>query len=205
LAKAFIEMPEAKTVITANVSELRQRTRSSKRSLRYSGHHEHGQKDHGRDGADPVEMSGGNAVFGAAGRHANQFQRAEVGCHERKTGHPRRNRTPGEEEVRRRFHVAPEGEADADDKACVRKQDGVVNPGEMNRLHISGGWNENWPFEFANQARRRLCRDSLQLSWRGFFTEIPRAATLKLRAAAALADMFILACRPSLRLKQPPA
>ena len=100
-------------------------------------HHEHGQKHHRRNGADPIKMRGGNAVFRAAGRHADQFQRAEVGGHERQAGHPRRNRTPRQEEIRRRFHVASQREADADDKHRVGKQDGVINPGQMNWLHIN--------------------------------------------------------------------
>ena len=37
LARAYIEMPDEKTVITANVIALRPRVFSSKRSLRYSG------------------------------------------------------------------------------------------------------------------------------------------------------------------------
>jgi len=37
LAKAFIEIPEAKTVMTAKAIELSARTRSSNRIFRYSG------------------------------------------------------------------------------------------------------------------------------------------------------------------------
>ena len=40
------------------------------------GHHEDGQEDHRGDGADPVEVAGGDAVLGAAGPHADQLQRA---------------------------------------------------------------------------------------------------------------------------------
>ena len=64
-------------------------------------------------------MRGGDAVFGAAGSHADQLERAEVGGNEREPGDPRRDRTPGQEEVRGRFEVAPQREADADDEAGV--------------------------------------------------------------------------------------
>jgi len=37
LASAFIEMPEANTVITAKAMEFNARTRSSKRIFKYSG------------------------------------------------------------------------------------------------------------------------------------------------------------------------
>ena len=37
MARAFIEMPDANTVITAKAIEFSARTRSSKRILRYSG------------------------------------------------------------------------------------------------------------------------------------------------------------------------
>ena len=98
-------------------------------------HHEHRQKDHRRNRADPVEMRGGDAVFRAAGGHADEFQRAEVGGDERQPGHPGRNRTAGRQKVRRGFHVTRQRPADADDKRDVRDQNCVIYPRQVNWLH----------------------------------------------------------------------
>ena len=103
LASAFMEMPEANTVMTAKAMAFKPMHRFVKPHLQIfrhrarlgaviKRHHEHGEKDHRRNGADPVKVRGGDAVFGAAGGHADQFQRAEIGGDERQAGHPRRNR-----------------------------------------------------------------------------------------------------------------
>jgi hypothetical protein len=60
---------------------------------------------------------------------ADQLERAEVRRDERQPGDPRRNGSAGGEKVRRALQVLPEGEADADDKARVGEQDGVVEQG----------------------------------------------------------------------------
>ena len=99
------------------------------------GHHEHGEEDHGRNCAHPIEMAGGDAVLGAAGRHAHQFQRAQVGGDESQARDPRRNRAPGREEVRRALHVTLQGETNANDEDDVNAQDGVVDEAELNVLH----------------------------------------------------------------------
>ena len=91
-------------------------------------HHKHGEKDHRRNRADPIEVRGGDAIFRAAGGHADQFQRAEIGGNEGQSGHPRWNRARGREKIRRTFHVTGQRPADADDKADIGQQNGVINP-----------------------------------------------------------------------------
>ena len=71
-------------------------------------------------------MGGGDAIFGAAGGHADQFQRAEVGRDEGQAGDPGRDGAAGGEEVRGGLHVARQGEADADDETDINEEDGVI-------------------------------------------------------------------------------
>ena len=99
------------------------------------GHHEHREENHRRNRADPVKVRGGDAVFRAAGGHADKFKRAEIGRDEGQAGHPRRNRARRREKIRRRFHVTRQHPADADDKGDIGQQNGVVNFVEMHWFH----------------------------------------------------------------------
>ena len=83
-AKAM-EFKRANPFVEAHLQIFRHRARLGAVVKR---HHEHGQEDHGGNRADPVEMRGGDAVFGAAGRHADEFQRAEIGGNKGQTGDP---------------------------------------------------------------------------------------------------------------------
>ena len=78
-------------------------------------------------------------------------------------------------------------------KHGVSKQDRVVNPGEMNWLHISVEGNHKRPPGVANQARRYKCRDLFQLSWGGLFTEISRHGNCKIRLVPSRIPLIILA------------
>ena len=98
-------------------------------------HHEHREKDHRRNCANPIKVRGADAVFCAARRHADEFERAEVCRYKRESRDPRWNRAGGRQKVRRRFHVARELPADADDKGNVGDQNEIVYLGEMDGLH----------------------------------------------------------------------
>jgi len=99
LARAFIDMPEAKMVMTAKAMEFKARTRSSKAFSSIPApnapwtvierHHEHCQKDH-RGIAPPIEMCRGDAYLAPLAPY-HQLQRAEVGRDERQSSHPRGN------------------------------------------------------------------------------------------------------------------
>ncbi len=69
------------------------------------GHHEDAQEGHGQDGADPVEVDGGDAVLGRVGHHADDLEGAQVGREEGQAGDPAREGAAGEEEVLARLHV----------------------------------------------------------------------------------------------------
>ncbi len=97
-------------------------------------HHEDADEDHGRDGADPVEVAGDDAVLGAGGAHADDFLRAEVGGDEGQAADPGGDRAAGEEEVVAGAHVALEREADAEHEDEVDQHDEPVDPGEVAQL-----------------------------------------------------------------------
>ena len=92
-------------------------------------HHEDADEDHGRDGADPVEVAGDDAVLGAGGAHADDFLGAEVGGDEGEAADPGGNGASGEEEVVAGAHVALEGEADAQHEDEVDQHDEPVDDG----------------------------------------------------------------------------
>ena len=73
-------------------------------------HHEDADEHHGRDGADPVEVAGEDAVFRAAGGHPDHFLRAEVGGEEGEAGGPGRHRSAGQEEIRAAGDPPPQQE-----------------------------------------------------------------------------------------------
>ena len=95
------------------------------------GHHEDADKDHGGDGADPVEVAGDDAVLGTGGAHADDFLGAEIRGDEGETADPGGDGTSGEEEVVAGAHVALEGEADAQNEDEVDQHDEPVDSGKI--------------------------------------------------------------------------
>jgi hypothetical protein len=100
-------------------------------------HHEDAHKDHGRDGADAVEVRRLQAVLGARSAHADDFLRAQVGADEGQAADPRGQRAPGLEEVLARLHVALEGKADAQHKDEVQQHDQPIDGGEVCLLKVT--------------------------------------------------------------------
>ena len=90
-------------------------------------HHEDPQKDHGRDGAEPVEVAGRDAILRSAGSHADQFESAQVGGDEGQAGDPRRDGAPRQEEVGAGLHVTLQRETDSHHKCHVNQHDGIVD------------------------------------------------------------------------------
>ncbi len=90
-------------------------------------HHEDAQEDHGRDGADPVEVDRGDAVLGRVGHHADDLEGAEVGREEGQARDPAGEGAAREEEVLARLHVFLERVADEDHDQDVAADDGVID------------------------------------------------------------------------------
>ena len=141
----YMLMPDENTVIAANVSALKPRVFSSNRSFRVlrdapraraviKRHHEDADEDHRRDGADPVEMTGEHAVFGAARRHADHFLGAEIGGEKREPGRPRGNGSAREEEVGAVDHFAPQREANGEHENAVEGEDEDVDRRERHSV-----------------------------------------------------------------------
>ena len=90
-------------------------------------HHEDAQEDHGQDGADPVEVDRGDAVFGRVGHHADDLEGAEVGREEGQARDPAGEGAAREEEVLARLHVFLERVADDDHDQDVAADDEVID------------------------------------------------------------------------------
>ena len=90
-------------------------------------HHEDAHENHRRNGADAVEVSRLQAVFGARRAHADHFLRAQVGADEGQAADPRRQRAPGLEKVLAGLHVALQGKADAQHKHEVQQHDQPID------------------------------------------------------------------------------
>ena len=69
-------------------------------------HHEQAEEDHGRDGADPVEVARSDAVLRARRSHPDHLLSAQVGRYECQPGHPRGDRPAGEKEILAGVHIA---------------------------------------------------------------------------------------------------
>ena len=117
------------------VHEVRGRAEPAEHELRHRAHlravverhHHDAEEEHRRDGADPEVVHGGQPELGAVRRHAHDLDRAEVGRDEGQSGHPRRERAPGEEEVHRVRHLASGQDADAEHEGEVDDDDQVVD------------------------------------------------------------------------------
>ncbi len=94
-------------------------------------HHEDADEDHGRNGTNPVEMAGCQAVFGSGGTHADDFLRAKIGTHEGQATDPGRKCAACLKEILAGLHVALEGNANAQYKDEVQQHDQPVNGGEL--------------------------------------------------------------------------
>ena len=121
MAIAYMEMPEEKTVMTAKEMALKAARLFIEAQLQVLGHrarlravverhHEDAEEHHGRDGADPIEVAGHDAVLGAGRGHADDFLRAEIGREEGEARDPGGNGASGQEEVGAAVHVALEVE-----------------------------------------------------------------------------------------------
>jgi hypothetical protein len=80
-------------------------------------------------------MNGGDAVLGAVGGLAEDFERAQIRGDERQTGDPRRKRSPGQEEVEIRLDRQPGDEPDAEHHREVNRDDHVVDCGGVQSKH----------------------------------------------------------------------
>ena len=94
-------------------------------------HHENAYKHHGGNGADPVEMAGGNAVLGARSRHANHFLRAQVGRQESQTTNPCGNRTASQKKICAGASLPFKHHSDAQHKDEIYCHDDPVNAGQL--------------------------------------------------------------------------
>jgi len=94
------------------------------------GHHEDADEDHGGDGADPIEMTGDDAVFGSGGAHADDFLGSQICADEGQAADPGRDRASCEEEVVAGAHVALEGKSDSQDEDEIDQHDQPVDYGQ---------------------------------------------------------------------------
>jgi len=90
-------------------------------------HHHDPEEDHRRDRPDPEEVHGRDAVLGAVRRLPEDLERAEVCRYEGEPGYPRRQRAARQEVVEARLDVALGGEADAEHRDEVDRDDRVVD------------------------------------------------------------------------------
>ncbi len=112
------------------------------------GHHEDADEDHGRDGAQPIEVRRGDAVLGARGAHADDFLSPQVGRDEGQAADPGGDRPTREEEVGAALGAPRRQQAYGEHKDDVDSQDGPVDrcharlsppaggrPGVLDRKH----------------------------------------------------------------------
>ncbi len=111
-------------LVEAETEELRDGTRFG---AVVEGHHKDADEDHSRDGTDPVELAGDDAVLCSGGSHADDFLGSEVGRDKGETADPGRNGASGEEEVVAGAHIPLKGEAYAQNKDEVDQHDKPVN------------------------------------------------------------------------------
>ena len=123
----------ARLLVEAHAQELRH---GAGLGAVVEGHHEDADEAHGRDGADPVEVAGEDAVLGARGAHADDLLRAQVGGDEGQPADPGGDGAPGQEEVAGGLHVALEGETDAQHKGEVDQHDEPVDVGKVGWGHF---------------------------------------------------------------------
>ncbi|SPF39816.1 hypothetical protein SBA4_2420012 [Candidatus Sulfopaludibacter sp. SbA4] len=97
-------------------------------------HHEEAHEQDCGNGADPVEVRRHDAVFGARGRHADEFLRAQVGRDEGQAGDPYRNAVAGEKEIAAGGDFLAKPPPDAQDKGEIKKQDEIINWSKLQGL-----------------------------------------------------------------------
>jgi len=124
-------VPRAGLFVEPQPEEFRHRARF--RSV-VERHHEDADKNHGGNGADPVEVAGDDAILCAGSAHADDFLGAEVSRDESQTADPGGQRAPGLEEVLAGFHEAFECEANAQHKNEVQQHDEPVDGGQVHAL-----------------------------------------------------------------------
>lgn len=98
-------------------------------------HHEDADEDHGRHGAEPIELAGHHAVLGAAGAHADDFVRSKIGGNECQRRDPRGDGTARQEEIGAGFRVSLKREPDAQDEHDIHRQHDIIDRAETNRIH----------------------------------------------------------------------
>ena len=94
-------------------------------------HHHQAEKEHGRNGADPIPMRRQDSVLIGGGRPAHQFERAEIRGKEAEAGDPGRHFAAGEEEIFAGIGTALEVKADRQNEHKIKDDDNQVNEGKM--------------------------------------------------------------------------
>ena len=91
-------------------------------------HHHDAEEQHRRHRTDPEVVHGRQPDLRTVGRHAHDLDRTQVGRDEGQTGHPGRERSPGEEEVDRVGDRTPGHDTDAEHEGEVDGDEQVVEP-----------------------------------------------------------------------------
>ncbi|MNX86090.1 hypothetical protein D3C86_1179540 [compost metagenome] len=102
------------------------------------GHHEDAHEDHGRDGADPVEVVGQQTVLGPVRGHPHDLERPEIRRQEGEARDPAGDPAPRAEEVVGVLHATLERKADPEDEDGIDDKNRVIDPGRMHQGSLSG-------------------------------------------------------------------
>src|SRR5262249_30338870 len=101
-------------------------------------HHEQADEYHRRYRADPIEVTGCDAVLRARRRHADDFLRAEIGGDECQPADPRRHRAACLKKVLAGLRVTFEDKSNGKDESKVHEDDDQIDERELH-AH-STGW-----------------------------------------------------------------
>ena len=97
-------------------------------------HHHQAEKDHCRDGADPIPVRRHDAVFVGVARPAEQLQRAEIGGNKGQPGDPCRHFAARQEKFLARIREMLQVKSDAENKGEVNRDDEIIDRAKGNEV-----------------------------------------------------------------------
>ena len=104
-------------------------------------HHENSDKDHCRNGPNPIEVAGRNSIFGARSAHADYFLSSQVCRQKCQPADPGRNGTSGEEKIGACLRSSLQSYTNSQYKQEIKKQNEPVNAcHRAETMPFSSGW-----------------------------------------------------------------
>ena len=130
------------------------------------GHHYQPEEDHGREGSDPIEVRGENAVLISGCGPTDQFNGAQVGGEKTEARDPSGHLAGSHEEIVRGVCVAPEIDADTQHHHEINADDEQVGGGKgdepvgrLTQKRGGGGEGQNHRTFLDNELELQALRD----------------------------------------------